>query len=162
MNQYNFIKNKVLYVMLFVSFCNFGCKYDEGPAISFKDAKYRVTGTYKLDHFYVNDTDTASYYNSLMCNSGFAFSIEGSDRQTFIRAAMPIYIPQCLYNFQAQWVLNDHNNILTISRGLDIPIVGPWGQFDEFDWNIIKLTDHEMHIGGKSYDTTYRLEFKKI
>ena len=157
--------NKVLCLVLLMTACISSCKYDEGPDISFISAKYRVTGNYRLEKFYINDTDTTNYYNGLICNSGFSFNIADKDIygiEGYIKPYMPTYIIICPFNFTGRWELVDNKNTLRTSIMQNIPVLGPWGSEWSFDWNIIKLTDDEMHLGGKSYNTTYRLEFKKI
>jgi hypothetical protein len=152
----------ILYVILFILFCNSSCRYEEGPLISFIRAKYRVTGNYRLTKFYVNNIDTTNYYNGLLCNSGFSFNIQNSEEAGDINPYLPTYINPCPFNFSGKWKLSDNCNILQTGLCFNMPILGPWGQPDTFDWNIIKLTDNEMYLGGKSFNTTYRLEFKKI
>ncbi len=163
-NVYQLSRLLVLTFAIIIGFCNSGCKYEEGPIVSFIKAKYRVTGNYRIEKFYVNDIDTTAYYNALMCNTAFSFEIGNETGEGIIDPFIPTltFNPNCPGGFRAYWDLCDHNCCMKIWFFYGIPVLGPWGQFDSFTWDLIKLTDKEMILGGKSFETTYRIELKKI
>lgn len=145
--------NRVVFLILIILMNSGCCKYEEGPLISFINPKYRITGNYTIEKFKVNEVDTTVFYKSQSCYSDISF-IRTNDRGIIGNFGHNI----CTSGINGSWTVNDGGCILTMSRVVDIPILGPWGQFDNFNWTIIKLTDNGFIIGGKSLDDNYRIE----
>lgn len=140
-------------------FLQTGCgKYDEGPWISFISADHRISGNYTIDKFIMNGIDTTNYYKSLSCYRDITFII--NENGNYI-GSIGSFSCQTLYS--GLWESRRNGRILSITRVLGMPILGPWGSFENFEWTIIKLTDkHGFTIGGKSFNDDYRIEFKRL
>jgi hypothetical protein len=127
----------------------FGCsRYDDGPAISFRSAKNRVLGTWKVEKLLINDLDSTELYREQIgCEWEFTdelFSENSNDSYVFYYKNCPDDTVR-----RGLWFFDNTSNEIAIDLSSEIhpnPI-GPIGRW--YVWDILRLSKSEMHIQVK-------------
>lgn len=138
--------------MIFLVFLISGCKYEDGPVISFRSACKRVEGTYTIDKFEVNGNDSLGVFIARNCNGKVDFFDISK-----INGNLSIY--DCRYS--GTFDLRDGNKKIAISfdgttSSGQMGIV-PWEKGISNTWDIIELKDKSM-----TFETTYDGNLIKI
>ena len=163
-------------IILFAMVLPFGCKkYPDGPCFSLRSSKNRVTGTWRVDKFYMDGADsTEEYYQKLGCKIEFSGGGGG------ITARHAVKLSSCnnYKSLNGRWYF-EHNNYLNIRYyGIEIAFytdttfhdaIGPFGNSRACLWKILRLTNTEFNLtSGRPHSTpwdprgtTYLIELKK-
>ncbi len=129
-----------------------GCKYEDGPGISFRSACKRVEGNYTIDKFEVNGKDSLGVFIARNCNGKVDFfdisKINGN-----------ISIHDCRYTGKCD--LRDSNRKIVLQFEGDTSDfqmgIEPWEKGITHTWDIVELKDKSM-----TFETTYEGNFVKI
>jgi hypothetical protein len=123
--------------LLFIFFAVNGCKYEDGPGISFKSACKRVEGTYFIDKFEVNHQDSIGLLNSLNCNGNVIFYDKS-------RVGVNINISSCRDGGTFD-LRNSNRNIAIQFLGYGHKFgYPPWDGGYTATWDIVELKDESM------------------
>ncbi len=158
---------KLLIIIIVFATVFSGCRYKEGPLISFSSVEKRLEGTWQIVGLTSDGIDSLQYYND-SCGSimtlGFRYS-DGSPMSNYMiafdkgkkrlggyftfnnnRKNMNVYFPSLtISNNQAQ----------------DFVVIGPIGTGKRSEWRILKLTKNDFKISTKVSSKTYIISFKK-
>lgn len=129
-----------------------GCKYEDGPSISFRSACKRVEGSYTIDKFEVNGNDSLGVFIARNCNGKVDFFDISK-----INGNLSVY--DCQYS--GTYDLRDGNKKIAISfdGGIANGQMGiePWEKGIIHTWDITELKDKSM-----TFETTYNGNQVKI
>ncbi len=166
------MKKTIILIVIILLVFLLGCsRYDDGPCISFRSAKNRVLGTWKVEKLLINDLDSTELYRQQMgCEWEFTdepFYENGDGYVLYYKNCMDDTVHKGLWYFD-----NISENLLAIVMASDIysnPI-GPIGRWE--GWDILRLSNSEMHLWVKPEhyiiywdypeNTTFYLELKKL
>ena len=172
MTKKTIILHKLISISIFALLLIIACgkTYKDGPNISFRSAFKRVTGTWKVDKYYINDIDsTDEFYAKLGCE------IEITNKRSTINIyCANLYLINCINNnkYSALWsFFSADKNALSIDFLKDSTFInkmGPIGSDRDGTWIISKLTNKELNLSVSiDYDSptvnrTFSLKLKKI
>jgi len=160
----------ILFIALLLITC--GKTYDDGPHFTFRSAKNRIIGIWKVDKFYIDGIDSTDEFNAkLGCE--FEFTKEGytpGDKITW-----KILFKNCINDkiLAGLWEFSpkDDKSKLRISFNEDSSFtcaIGPFGQMRDGHWTILKLTNKEFNLTTDYWDfdfgfgmRTFLLNLKK-
>jgi hypothetical protein len=140
------MRKNTLIILLFIFLASilYTCKkYPDGPVLSLRGKISRVTGTYDVESFKVNNIDSTSI---LLCKTySFSHGHGSSD------------IGSCCSGF---WYLTDDNSKITIS--IFSGDIGPFIKIGKISWKILRLTNTEFWIETKYVNSYYEVKLKKV
>lgn len=153
------MKSKSILFFLFFLFLFAGCKYEEGPDISFRTACDRVEGDWVIESFTVDGADSLSDLLSKFSLTGNCcdfYNFHESDNND------DLFISGYVNGFEAytgKWDLHDDNKYLTFSWEFGPEPYGPF--FLGVKWRIIRLANKEMwletvFINHKNYEVKFK------
>ena len=151
-----------------IFFVVISCRYEEGPAISFRNVDNRVQGTYNVNGFWINSIDcTSVYFEKCSCN--YSFSYDKNTRYMSFRNCLPDG-----RGIAGSYGFKENKNILFMNMGglIDIndttlpwntPIsyFGPIGNMKYSEWTILKLKNKEMKLKCDFEGNEYILDLVK-
>jgi hypothetical protein len=159
------IKTTLKYLLLLVFFASLTVtckKYEDGPLFSFRSAKSRLIGKWKVEEFLVDGVDSIQQYNDSM--GGYIEFLRNNDPTTKYSGHNSLFwdmqghIGGYAY---ADWELKDNNRILEIhiaGYGQTSQIkVGPLGFGLTHDWKIKRLTNRHIVLEAQFNNKTYQL-----
>ena len=150
--QINTITIVLIYLLCFVS----GCKFEDGPSISFRSASKRLEGTYTIDKFEVNGNDSLGVFIARNCNGKVDF-FDAS--KIYGNTSIHDSIHDCRYS--GKFDLRDNNRKIVLqfegdTADFKMGIV-PWEKGITHTWDILELKDKSM-----TFETTYNGNLVKI
>lgn len=155
----------VLLILLVISFFVQSCRYDEGPAISFYSAGFRLEGQYHVKKIIVDDVDcTEDYTNACHCDFLFDFDGEKNGDVCLLHCKS---LSSRQY-FWGTYQFEDHARIIAISfnsGGFMADSISGYGPFafEKYSiWEIKKLQDAEMILESTFQNRFYRVEFEEF
>lgn len=135
-----------------------GCRYKEGPMISFRSVYKRLQGYWEIVEFKSNGIDSVKYYND---SCGSKVLITDTDGNTSDEEFYIIFNYRQPNEFGSAMKFDDNKSIVYIDFGNWRPtILGPIGK-GKSDWKILKLTMKEFKISTTFYNLNYSILFKK-
>ncbi len=149
------MKSKSILFFLFFLFAFTGCKYDEGPGISFRTACDRVDGEWVIESLHVDDADSLEDFKNSVIYCDYYKFFEGDGE----------YLSQGHQDnkiYPGNWFLSDNNKYISI--GLNV--LGqpkPYGPVFNINinWKIIRLANDEIWLETTYYNyKKYELRFK--
>jgi len=155
---------KLLLTLFLLTAIIFGCKkYDEGPSFSFRSAKHRLYGTFKLVQYTVNGVDSLDhYYDSLSLY--FCFRNDDDNHHDYCdmfgrrRDGGASYL-------NWSWELIDKNKILKIKSSGGNPdgcSSGPFRNYVLPEWIILRLTNNELKMKTTFDGKEYLIDLNKL
>ncbi|NTW31456.1 MAG: hypothetical protein HGB12_02330 [Bacteroidetes bacterium] len=164
---------KAIYILFFaIILIACGKTYDDGPSITFRSAKNRIVGTWKVDKFYIDGADSTDEFNSkLGCQIEF---LKDPFPQSY--KCFKLYLKQCNDNaiYSGYWCFlsSTNKNKVQIDLLKDttfINAIGTFGSERYGRWTILKLTNKELNLTTEGWDyewgfgmRTFLLNLKKI
>ncbi|HNW99614.1 MAG TPA: hypothetical protein PKK00_14505 [Bacteroidales bacterium] len=166
---------KLLIILIAITALAEGCKkYEEGPCFSLRSAKKRMTGTWKIDKFYINGIDsTIEYFSKLGCKIEFTNEVYNLADNNNWKLKLTNCITDKVY-LGFWYFYNEKNkiniNFLADSSFLITNSIGPFGNDRNAIWTILRLSNKELKIKVEDYydffitphTSTYIIELKKI
>lgn len=155
----NFIVMKfnspVIFLFFFGCFIS-GCKYEDGPGISFRSACARVEGTYDIVKFEVGGADSTLSIISQSCYG--KIKLDGGEEHDIIFTGLPVTCRTSGF-----WDLTNNNNDLTLEfdgKFVGIPPFGNGGGIEPVSakYKILRLKDDEIKITTTYNNLTYLIE----
>jgi hypothetical protein len=146
-------------ILLFIA----GCRYDDGPKISFRSPEQRLKGYYDVDFFSINDIDSTSYY---MDSCGCDLWISPGDSKTLTYLCV---LTACKdgkgEDTWGSFLLSTHRNKLFVSYDSTSMVgIGPFSSGTYTEWDIQRLTNKNLWMkttfNGKDYKV--KLVKKKV
>ena len=139
-----------LFVTIGITLLFFACKkYEEGPALTFRTAKARITGTWNLTSFHVNGIDSTSQMLSDSCYSS-SFIIDSKPEKV-------IYKEGNCRGFIGYWSFTDSYKVLDVSSRFILRQAASGTR-----WEILRLTNNELWLQTVNYSFLYYATFKKV
>ena len=137
-----------------------GCRYKEGPMISFNSVEKRITGTWQIVEFTSDDVDSLQYYNdscgSKMVIGGFHYP-DGS----------PTNDPKISFvggkkEFGGHLSFPKNKKEMQVFFGYPhFTVIGPFVSDIVSYWKILKLTKNELKVSVDFDSRNYIISFKK-
>lgn len=134
----NIFKNNTKFCAILLVLSALGCKYEDGPTLSLRSREKRVVGEYMISKFEKGGINLTDSLKKMLCYSKLVFSKDGSFKSTS-------EIDSC--KFSGNWALSHNDERLILQFwGIDTilePLGRRWGGFH---WDILRLTDDEIHL----------------
>lgn len=144
------------------------CRYEEGPALSFRKVNNRLQGFWEIKNFNVNGVDcTNVYFDKCSCNYSFS-NVRDTYYLSFIDCRPDGRTIYGSYDFK------DNKNVLifnmaglgdfkdtTLSWDSPVTYFGPIGTMKFSEWNILKLKNQEMKLESNYEGSYYVLDLIK-
>jgi hypothetical protein len=142
-----------LKIVLISTVCFFSsCRYEDGPAISFRSVENRLKGEYTIFKFEKGGIDLTDSLKKMMCYNKFIIHKNGDFEA---RENPPC---GCFGNYAL------YQNNTKIGFGFSYPdtLIEPLGsRFPTFVWDIVRLTDDEIHLTGNYNNQVVKWDFKQ-
>lgn len=150
--------NALLFLVIAGVFFLTGCRYEEGPAISFTSVKKRLTGFWEVVGFTCEGLDSLQYYkDSCGCEVGFYTNTSHTD---FLN---DVWFRDCNHTgFVGEFRFDDNRNFLIIYfDGFSVPTTHCGPILINSTWEILRLTKEEFIILSEVNGKDYIVSFKK-
>jgi len=134
----------VLQLLLLEGFLT-GCKYEDGPAISFRTAENRLKGEYVIDKFVKGGVNYTDSLKKMICNNLLVIHKSGD-----FAANQPYGSCGCI----GDWVLFNSNTELDLDFTAPFILIEPLGAKFSIIWTIDRLSDDEIHL-STNYNNTF-------
>ena len=135
-----------------------GCKYKEGPMISFRSVYKRITGAWEIIEFTSNGVDSLKYFKD-SCSS--IVVIQNIDKETSDKEYYMFFNFMKLNEFDTPLKFNEKKKEIYIDFGDKLnTILGPIGKGNS-NWKILKLTNKDFKISTTFNHLVYIILFKK-
>ena len=150
---------KTLLILLALTGIIDGCRYEDGPLISFRSVRSRIYGNYTLTQYKVNGIDSINLFkDSLSTNFTFLFEDHNDE---YICNNIGFRNDGKAANLYCRWGLKKNNNYLWLVRPFGANGTGPFGNKKETLWEILRLTDTDLKMQINYNDKEYFVELKK-
>jgi len=134
-----------------------GCRYKEGPLISFRSIEKRIKGTWEIVGLTSDGVDSTQYYkDSCGGNMQVLWDSSSPDRRgsfNFINGKKDLSA-ECHFDG------SDFSTVIDVNFGNQNKIIGPIGN-GKSSWKILKLTMKNFKISTDINGKTYVISFKK-
>jgi len=157
----------ILIIIITISSCR---KYPEGGSYFIGDMDKKITGEYKILHYYINNIDYVDYYFD---NLGvFNISYYKSDHKEYYFVLDNYYKKNNYYRIVGDWYWESNkkemkfkiklNYIKPSYENIDTLFIShPLKIYNESVWQIKRLKDNELFIETDFENKNYRFELKK-
>jgi len=148
---------KIILILIILASVMDGCRYDDGPLISFRSVEKRIEGTWKVIGFTSDSVDSLQYYND---SCGSAMRIYNVYDNTYDY----INFDSGIKKFGGEFTFADNKKIMNVWFAVPIPPfkgIGPLGGGKSSDWKILKLEMKELKISTDFNGRNYIISFKK-
>ena len=135
-----------------------GCRYKEGPLISFYSVYTRIKGTWQIIGLTSDGVDSLQYYND---SCGSAVKFMEFDNGTSTRYIAMVFNYNKNNQFGASVTFQDNKNNMYINFGAGKRILGPIGAYTS-KWEILKLTNDNLKVSIDFNGRNYKISFKKL
>ncbi len=145
---------KIIFLLIIIAAVSEGCKkYPDGPLISFRSAKNRLYGSYKLTQYTVDGIDSLNLFNDSI-QAGLALAYDNVDQIN--NGNITWYNGSGKYStVYFEWELNNHNKNLQFTYAEGSIGTGPFGINKTPNWTIKQLTNKEtkwkINFDNKEY-----------
>jgi len=158
------MKKIILFLLILAGIVE-GCRYDDGPLISFHSVKGRLEGTWQIIGFTSDGVDSLQYYNdSCGCKMQIRFLSDENN----------IYFKDCTSNKYKNsgggghfYFVDNKKKMNVFLGGSSQPLtgLGPIARFGgrgiNCVWKILKLKRDELKISTDFNGRNYLISFKK-
>ena len=137
-----------------------GCRYKEGPMISFRTVYTRLIGVWQVTEYTSNGVDSLQYYND-SCGANLYIS----NFQDYNNRLNMLFYQHSKKDFHSIIIISDNRKELYVSSFIDNNnnyFNGPFSPNTESNWNILKLTNKELKVTVDINNKNYRMSLKKI
>jgi len=149
---------KLLVLLIVLTTILSGCRYKEGPMISFRSIYKRLQGYWEIVEFKSNGIDSVKYYND---SCGSKVLITDTDGNTSDEEFYIFFNYLKPNTFASAIKFNDKKDIMFIDFLTNQKhIIGPIG-YGKSEWEILKLTNKELKISTNYNNLNYIILFKK-
>jgi len=145
---------KLLVILIVLTTIFSGCRYKEGPMISFRSIKQRLDGHgWSISELTSDGIDSLKYFND-SCGGRFWFSFPFEEQSG-------IQLMEGKKSINGAFSFNDNKKIMTVNLGSNWSnIIAPLSEGKK-DWKILKLTNKifkiSTDVNGKHYVITFKL-----
>ncbi len=150
---------KILSIIIFLLIIATGCRYKEGPMISFRSVEKRLTGTWQIVELTSDGVDSLKYYNdSCGCKMriGSFYYQDGT-----LNNDVHIFLEEGKHMYEGGLSLSDNKKIINVNFIYTQPtVIGPFGRAKS-DWKILKLTMNKLKVSIYLNGRNYIISFKK-
>ena len=133
-----------------------GCRYKEGPMISFNSVEKRIEGTWQVIGFTSDGVDSLQYYND-SCGSIMQIYKEYHDDTSYNILFKRISGNLTLTGY---CTLFEHNKRMDVIL-YGINVLGPIGNKRRSQWEILTLKKNELKISTDFNGKNYIISFKR-
>lgn len=98
----------IIFLGVMAAFLLNSCKYEDGPAISFRSRKERVSNTWKLDKYLVNGVDSTIGYSTYYTAARWTFNKNGGFMYSYI-------LPDTLVSATGTWEFTNSDEAINLS-----------------------------------------------
>ena len=152
------MKKNILILLIIVGIAG-GCKYKDGPCISFRSAENRIYGYHTLTKYTVNGEDSLNqYHDSLGLKFNFIYDDISNVRVCIMDGPRRDGFSGDLY---WGWELTNDDKILKITGSSGSAYgVGPFGINKTPEWKILKLKANDIMLKTTFNGKEYLIELK--
>jgi hypothetical protein len=148
---------RLFLLLLIIASITIGCKYDDGPLISFRTPFGRLYGVWEVEHFEINNVDhTQEYRDNFNCD--FHFRYYSYNRLTFDKDQNTVSSANVGFNENSRNIM-----YIELEGGIKYEL---FGNSYLSNWEIKKLTNKKLWMEStyNDYDNnkTYYIELKKV
>ncbi len=157
----SYIRISYLFLLVFLVGVFSTCKkYEEGPCISFKTKKSRLTGNWEPVVFLANEIDSLLFLKADTCYGFYSFLDNNDVNQ---KSQIIINDPFIICHEYGAWSFINQKEILRINfkDAARISILGPYGAKEDIDWKIERLTNEDLWLKVEYHGINYEVKFKK-
>jgi hypothetical protein len=154
-----FIRNSLLFLTAFAFIITASCKkYPDGPLLSLHSKEHRVGGTWDVEYFSINGSDSTNYLRSKYFYGMYDFVTTHNSDDCYYRSTT------LGYSTYGKWMLLNNNRDLQVGfdfyDSLHTEHVGPY-RAENAMWEIRRLTEKEMWLKNTYSDgREYLVKFK--
>lgn len=157
---------KIIFVLIIISAIFEGCRYKEGPVISFRSVKERLLGTWIVTGYTSDGIDSLQYYQD-SCGCEVEFPNPNNDNERWQLGFTHCYyysdnigkVVICSYGFSKnRSIMNIYQPVHPISE-FGFKSFGP--MLVPIDWEILRLTKDDFKISANMNSHNYIVTFKK-
>jgi hypothetical protein len=143
-----------------------GCRYEEGPVISFRSVKKRLLGTWTVTGYTSDGIDSLqSYKDSCGCEVEFPNPNTDAERWQLGFTHCYSYFDSIGFVVICHYSFSNNKNIMSIDK--PVHPISEFG-FKSFgpmlvpiDWEILRLTNDDFKISANTNNHNYIVTFKK-
>jgi hypothetical protein len=145
---------KLLIILIALVTILSGCRYKEGPLISFRSVEKRLTGKWQIVGLTSNGVDSLQYYNDT-CGCKVVIYKATPDAHSY-----SIIFKEGKSFFGGEFTLSNNKKIMNVQFSDITPtIIGPIGK-GKSDWRILRLKEGEFKISTDFNGRNYIISFK--
>lgn len=111
-------------------------KYEDGPMLSLRSKKHRVVNDWKLDRYFINDTDKTDSLG--ISNYTESFLNDGSVLRSFISLSGDTISDTCTWSF------GDKKETLEIAGADSLELSEQFGYLTLSNLRVLRLKEHEL------------------
>ncbi|MBI5541988.1 MAG: hypothetical protein HY951_18170 [Bacteroidia bacterium] len=151
---------KFLFILIVLTTILSGCRYKDGPMLSFRSVEKRLNGDWQVIGFTSDGIDSLQYYND-SCGGIMKItlyypdgSLDSDNKVNFYNSKMP--------SMGGRFTFSNNKKIMHINFG-DTSLykdIGPLGG-GRSEWKILKLTESKLKITTDFNSRNYIISFKK-
>lgn len=156
------MKKNIKYLLFAVILLFSGCKYEEGPFISFRTACDRICREWEIERFYVDGADSLpDFQNKLIYCMTYKFDKDMSNLELYGYDCVG-GIDSIQHNYyDGGWFLHENNRKISFGLGYIGQNYGPLFIGGDLRWTIIKLSSKEMwleivYFNNKKYEVKFK------
>jgi hypothetical protein len=151
------VKLRITILLFLILYCIFpGCRYKDGPLISFRTADRRLQGEFQAEVFEINGQEEMQIWNDSICDSSLYIYLTDVDNRVVIMANNSSII--------GSYQLSSHKEVLSIHFGSEYsqyPGYGPFHWTKTSDWQILKLSNKKLWIKTTFEGNDYYIQLIK-
>jgi hypothetical protein len=150
---------KLILILIVLTAIISGCKYEDGPFISFRSVENRLYGMHNLTKYTVNGEDSLSLYNYTLGLGFYFFYNEvtyNSDCIVGEGSSISGYSNQIIWT----WKLTKNKKNLEILTSGGASGTGPFGSNKTPEWEILKLKANDIKLKTNYNGKEYQIELE--
>jgi len=152
---------KLLIIIIVFATVFSGCRYKEGPLISFRSVEKRLEGTWQIVGLTSDGIDSLQYYND-SCGSIVTFTFRYPDGSPMSTYYMNFDKGKKRFRCYLTFVKNKKEMKVYYNDSINNWHLGPIGSSSsENYWKILKLTEKELKTAIDFNGKNYKISFKK-
>ncbi len=142
--------SKYIFFFLVILFCITDCKkYPEGPWISFRYKETRLLGNWKIEKYLIDGADSTAIKFPNLSSSVCVYSFGHTAN----------YVGDGCYSIGGKWGFDNNRTHLGIGTQ-NVP-EGPFFLAEAVSWDILRLSNKDMHLKTTFSSKEYEIYFKK-
>ncbi|MEI6766766.1 MAG: hypothetical protein WCM76_14135 [Bacteroidota bacterium] len=152
------MKTKIIFSLLFLATL-IGCKYEDGPLISFRTVERRLQGEFQAEEFKIDGQDALQKWKDSICNDYLMMHWSDAGIHSMIS------IVSTYGSNGGKYIISDDRSSIQfemMGKTNSYPGIGPFGDIAVSNWRILKLSNKKLWLETDFEGRNYLLKLKKI